>query len=703
MQTLRRRLRDYAQSHIHAMRELVATLGLRLFIFIIAVLHVIKGFVAGGGGNGLVGRPIEFLFQSYASHGMPVAGAQNIQLWRSVALTPWALKSLMGILCDTVHLGGYGKLPYMFGALVAAVLACLTLAGAWPLAPVPTTALLFVIFLACALTDLLTEAMYSRVIMRRPDKGVEITTFVQTGIFCGSIVSTVVVGTLIDLVAPHWIYLVPVPFFLGALCVVYSNMLGDSMHTNQSHRDTPTQLVLAEDSVDTLETVATGPDHLTNMMGSCGWFTYDSGGGGASSTDDDVGTASADGTVVVDAGTETDSSISSDTDVSFETDDQPILTPLIGVNLTKIRVERNAFILASLVAFVSCSTSLMAICGIRIEYLFAFSLVSACGMMIGFALLVDGVTARIQIYVILQNMCSISTSGAEFFFFTDDAGAYPEGPHFSKPFFVIVVGLVAAGCSILGALSYGSLMKSWNYQRVFLVNTLFPVFAGLLNIIIYKRWNVACGIPDRVFVLGAETVQVVVGAWNNMPFTTMMSQLCPYGTEATMFALMAGSSNLGASLAVYQGTYALKLLGINPNGATGESAQFENMWLVPLIASCLALVPIPFIPLLIPDRLQTDSLLPGRETRQTQQHQGIPESFDVALSSLETATDEEVLNATFINEGGGEEEEEEDYDEYGIVDSIRRKRVYTVHNSSSSSSSSNSSSGSDIALHDTVV
>ena len=81
-----------------------------------------------------------------------------------------------------------------------------------------------------------------------------------------------------------------------------------------------------------------------------------------------------------------------------------------------------------------------------------------------------------------------------------------------------------------------------------------------------------------------------------------------------MFALLAGSRNLGASLSVYQGTYLLKLLQINPSGATGESAQFENLWLASLIGALLSLVTIVTIPFLIPDRYQTESLLDDDET-----------------------------------------------------------------------------------------
>ena len=44
------------------------------------------------------------------------------------------------------------------------------------------------------------------------------------------------------------------------------------------------------------------------------------------------------------------------------------------------------------------------------------------------------------------------------------------------------------------------------------------------------------GIPDHVLVLGAEALTDVIGQWVWRPGAVLMSQLCPEGMEATMFA-----------------------------------------------------------------------------------------------------------------------------------------------------------------------
>ncbi len=46
-----------------------------------------------------------------------------------------------------------------------------------------------------------------------------------------------------------------------------------------------------------------------------------------------------------------------------------------------------------------------------------------------------------------------------------------------------------------------------------------------------------------------------------MPGVVILSQLCPPGMEATMYALLAGCHNLGNSISANLGAYMLQLLG----------------------------------------------------------------------------------------------------------------------------------------------
>jgi len=240
------------------------------------------------------------------------------------------------------------------------------------------------------------------------------------------------------------------------------------------------------------------------------------------------------------------------------------------------------------------------------------------------------------------------------------------------------MGIVGSICFILGITTYQLFMKYWKYRSVLYFNNIIFVFVALLNIVLYKRWNISLGIPDKVFVLGAETFQVVIAAWNSMPMTLILSQLCPKGMEATMFALLAGSSNLGSSLAQYQGVFILDLLGINPNGSVNESFKFKNLWLASLISTLLPIISIFLIPYLIPDAYQTDKLLDEDGDEGTDNNSDEKEDDNFSNNSVYKMSEEEIIKhiktqTNFIVNNDKD-------DDYGDM-------KYTLSTTSSSSSS----------------
>eukprot|EP00932_Pfiesteria_piscicida_P006165 SRR837773.16089.p1 GENE.SRR837773.16089~~SRR837773.16089.p1 ORF type:complete len:153 (-),score=20.73 SRR837773.16089:42-500(-) len=133
----------------------------------------------------------------------------------------------------------------------------------------------------------------------------------------------------------------------------------------------------------------------------------------------------------------------------------------------------------------------------------------------------------------------------------------------------------------------------------------------------FLRLNLKWGIPDDYFVMGSSVATVVIRQWQWMPGVVIMSQLCPKGMEATMFALLAGCSNVGSQVSDYMGAYLLSSLHVHPSGATGEAKQFENLWKASLISTLLPAITILMIPVFIPNARQTDKLLNEESTSAT--------------------------------------------------------------------------------------
>merc|ERR1712072_243493 len=101
------------------------------------------------------------------------------------------------------------------------------------------------------------------------------------------------------------------------------------------------------------------------------------------------------------------------------------------------------------------------------------------------------------------------------------------------------------------------------------------------DLMIFTRTNVRLGLPDHAFVLGSSVLGTIIGQWMWMPGIVIMSQLCPKGMEATMYALLAGCHNLGNTISSNFGAVLMIYLGVKPHGDEGggpDTEYFKNLW-----------------------------------------------------------------------------------------------------------------------------
>lgn len=618
--------------------------GLKFMSFIIVIQHLLKGFTFGGGGSGLVGIPILFLLRTFKE-----LNSVHIQVLRAVAMTPWTLKSLIGVMSDCIYIAGYNKLPYICGTLLPAILSCVIIAMMWPLSHISYTILLFIIFLHMAVADLLTEGKYSEKIAMNPHKGPHLVNFVWMGIFAGQILAIIITGVLVSSLDPkdlHYIYLIPA--FLIALSIypTFGNWIGDSIDVrssmdgdgggNESFRvknllcnhlwvELPRSYSTSHNEEDYYKQKSSNDcilckkyidnDHDEDLVSKAKVYIESF---NDLSTIDEI-TINVYATYFKDTKLITKECIDAHLRGSHTLQKKEdalvarmMIIPFIGLNKTKMVQNWKVFTLALLIGAISLISSALGISQIDPAFLCGASILFSLTIVGAFYLLVDRRIAKIQSFVLIQNMFSVSTEAAVFFFFTDTVEQYPDGPHFSTYFYITVMGLVGSICSLLGTWTYHTFMKDWTYRRVFICNNLLFMVVSLLNVVLYKRWNRGW-MPDYLFVLGAETFQNIVSIWTYMPMTIMISQLSPPGLESTMFAILAGSSNLGNSFAQYQGAFLLQILNITPNGSPNEGVKFNNLWIASLISSLLPCIPLILVPFLIPNAHQTQNLLEDEE------------------------------------------------------------------------------------------
>merc|ERR1719433_2181140 len=91
----------------------------------------------------------------------------------------------------------------------------------------------------------------------------------------------------------------------------------------------------------------------------------------------------------------------------------------------------------SLCLLMFAGTICLSFLGIHYE---SASVIAAGGVFIAFLVLLSfsivlrPIIAKVTALFLIQGTLTFSITGASFYFYTDDADAFPEGPHFSKEF-----------------------------------------------------------------------------------------------------------------------------------------------------------------------------------------------------------------------------------------------------------------------------
>lgn len=239
----------------------------------------------------------------------------------------------------------------------------------------------------------------------------------------------------------------------------------------------------------------------------------------------------------------------------------------------------------------------------------AAAIIVALVMLVAFSVVLKPVIAKVNAFFLLQTSLGVSIGGASFYFYIDTPEQFPEGPHFSMEFFTSVLGVIGSICSLIGIYTYQRYASECTYRKLLLLTNVALSILSVTDIMFFTRMNVRLGIPDHLFVLGASVLTTVIAQWMWMPGVVILSQLCPKGMEATMYALLAGCHNLGNTISSNCGALVLELLGCQPSGAKNESAQFQNLWMGSAISTVLPMVTLCLLPWLIPDAKQTDRIL----------------------------------------------------------------------------------------------
>jgi len=231
-----------------------------------------------------------------------------------------------------------------------------------------------------------------------------------------------------------------------------------------------------------------------------------------------------------------------------------------------------------------------------VAYLVGFVFVLFC-----FAAVLSPRIAQVSVYSMLYQSAMLNVDGAMFYFYTDEMSAYAEGPHLSSYFYNGIRGPLFCAFALVGIYTYNRYMKEWTYRRVIVFGNLSYALVQVSTLIIVSRMNLRLGIPDSVFVLVHAALRSMTQQWTKMPFRVLFMFLCPPGMEATMYALLKGSSDLGNSVSDSLGGALLAALGCRPSGIDGESESFRHLPLALVVSGLTGLLVVTLFLPLVPD------------------------------------------------------------------------------------------------------
>jgi hypothetical protein len=248
--------------------------------------------------------------------------------------------------------------------------------------------------------------------------------------------------------------------------------------------------------------------------------------------------------------------------------------------------QREVMFLSVLMTLLTLLLTFVGACATSMSLRFYAGVAVMMTLIPAFNLLLRPEIAQVNTFFMLQAALSMNIGGATFYFYTDNAEQYPDGPHFSPWFYTSTLGFVSSFMSLLGLATYTNYMKNWTYRSLLLFTNSTLTVLWLLDVLMFLRIPKMLGIPDQYFVIGSSVSTVVIKQWQWMPGVVILSQLCPTGMEATIFALLAGCMNLGTQVADYSGAFLLELLGVHPQGGANETIMFENLWKARCVQRC---------------------------------------------------------------------------------------------------------------------
>ncbi|XP_073275822.1 probable folate-biopterin transporter 2 isoform X4 [Primulina huaijiensis] len=229
------------------------------------------------------------------------------------------------------------------------------------------------------------------------------------------------------------------------------------------------------------------------------------------------------------------------------------------------------------------------------------------------------------LYMYVSFSLSLNISEGMFYWATDSKA----GPSFSKELIGYIMAIGSIG-SLLGALLYQYGLKDYPFRDLLFWSQILSCLAGMLDLVLVRRWNLKFGLPDILFVVIDASVSQLIGRLKWMPLLVLSAKICPPGIEGTFFALLMSIDNAGLLTASWLGGLLLHVFNVT-------RTEFDKFWMAILIRNLIRITPL-FLLFLVP-RADPNSTIFTDEVLDSNEDPGVQEFDDVELVALVKSVD----------------------------------------------------------------
>lgn len=138
---------------------------------------------------------------------------------------------------------------------------------------------------------------------------------------------------------------------------------------------------------------------------------------------------------------------------------------------------------------------------------------------------------------------------------------------------------------LAGSLIYNRYLKKSSPRRVIMAVQILLSICMLSDIFLVSRLNIKVGIPDQLYVLGASAFVEAIAQFKVLPFSVLLTQLCPAGSEGSLLAFFMSCHCLASILSGYMGSLLASFVHLSAD-------SFAGLPLGILIQSLAALIPL---------------------------------------------------------------------------------------------------------------